>query len=200
MLLLTPLCWHACMHNAPNLTQRKRKVWKLSIQYTSPWVNWGPWFRMARWTMKLAFCRWLTQTSLVIPTRTQHVSQREALDGSWLKLIVSAGFLTAWCAGATGRRFRGDSGNCGGFPKSRSAGVNISVLFLFNTDRIISCNLLSPGIIEWLRYWTASCRSGGLTNKVALMSDMSRVLKMRWCCFDPCHLVLAFQLLVDKSL
>lgn len=155
---------------------------------------------MERWTIKLAFCQWLAQTWLVILTRTQHVSQWEEMYGSWLKLIVNASSLTEWCARATVSYFWVDSGNCWGFPKSRTAGVNFSMLFLFSSDRIISCNLLSLQIIEWLVYWTVSCLSWGLTNKVALMSDMLRVLKMRRFCFDPCHLVLAFQLIFDKRL
>lgn len=133
---------------------------------------------MGRRTVKVAFCQWLAQTWLVIPTRTQHVSQWEEMYGSWLKLIVNAGSLTEWCARATVSHFWVDSSNCWGFPKSCTAGVNFPVLFLFSSDRIISCNLLSLGIIEWLDYWTVSCLSWGLTNKVALMSHMLRVLKI----------------------
>lgn len=144
---------------------------------------------MGRWTIKLAFCQWLAQTWLVILTRTQHVSQWEEMYGSWLKLIVNASSLTEWCTEARVSHFWVASSNCWSFLKSCTAGVNFSVLFLFSSDRIISCNLLSLRISEWLDSWTGSCLSWGLTNRVALISDMLRVLKMRWFCFDPCHLV-----------
>lgn len=113
-----------------------------------------PVFVMERWTIRLAFCQWLAQTWLVILTRTQYVSHWEEMYGSWLKLIVNASSLTEWYARATVSHFWVYSSNCREFPKSCTTGVNFSMLFLFSSDRIISCNLLSLGIIEWLDYWS----------------------------------------------
>lgn len=111
-------------------------------------------FVMERWTVRIVFCQWLAQTWLVILTRTQLVSQWEEMYGSWLKLIANASSLTEWYTRATVSCFWVCSSNCRRFPGGCTTGVNFSELFLFCSDRIITCNLLSLGIIEWLDYWS----------------------------------------------